>query len=318
MGGEGWTVTWKGRGWFDTFDAYQTFFGQALRAGLVTGMLVVPSVKYHLPGSQETFWKQEEYSFTTLRLLETWSAACGNRPMPLEKDFSPTLAGSERAGEQSKIGEWLKAVPGLIHRVAPGQVRVGLKIFNTLFEDDFQLQVLDTVHDANPGEDRADFMIYANRLFAPAKEFEGKLGVAYGGPDLSDRNLAVLERFLSVRSDARTRPAVRMDQLPISATGDIHSGRVAAEYLLRGASSFQMHTIFQLPNGRFSMTTGSKTEKSLHQLLLHPQDGLIAWLLDLKARFSWKQEMSVCQMAQWCQKHWKDVVAELHSANQNA
>ena len=317
-GDEGWTVTWKGRGWFDTFEAYQAFFCRALSTGIASDMLVVPSVKYHLPGTEETCWKKEEYSFTTLRLLGIWRAACGNRPMPLEKDFSPTLAGSERASQQAKIDEWLKAVPGLIHRASPGKVHVGLKIFNTLFEDDFQLQMLDRVHDAHPGEDRADFLIYANRLFAPAKEFEGKRGVAYGGPDLSDRNLSMLERFLSVHSDARTRPAGRMDQLPISATGDIHSGRVAAEYLLRGASTFQMHTIFQLPNRHFSMTTGSKTEKSLHRMLFHPQEGLIAWLLDLKGRLGWKQEMSVFQMAQWCQSNWKDVVAELCSANQNA
>ena len=312
LGDEGWTVTWKGRGWFDTFAAYLHFFGQALSVAQATNMLVVPSVKYHLPGGQETLWKQEEYSFTTLRLLETWGEACGNRPMPLEKDFSPTLAGSERATQQSKIGEWLKVVPGLIHRASPGKVRVGLKIFNTLFEDDFQLQMLDVVYNARLGEDRADFLVYANRLFDPAKEFEGKLGVAYGGPDLSDRNLAVLEKFLSVRSDAD-----RLGELPISATGDIHSGRGAAEYLLRGASSFQMHTIFQLPNGQFSMQAGSKTAKALHRLLFHPHEGLIAWLLDLKETFGWR-EMNVHQMAQWCQSNWKSVVEELSSANQNA
>ena len=312
LGDEGWTVTWKGRGWFDTFAAYLHFFGQALSVAQATNMLVVPSVKYHLPGGQETLWKQEEYSFTTLRLLETWGEACGNRPMPLEKDFSPTLAGSERATQQSKIGEWLKVVPGLIHRASPGKVRVGLKMFNTLFEDDFQLQMLDVVYNARLGEDRADFLVYANRLFDPAKEFEGKLGVAYGGPDLSDRNLAVLEKFLSVRSDAD-----RLGELPISATGDIHSGRGAAEYLLRGASSFQMHTIFQLPNRQFSMQAGSKTAKALHRLLFHPHEGLIACLLDLKETFGWK-EMNVHQMAQWCQSNWKSVVEELSSANQNA
>lgn len=313
MGDEGWTITWKGRGWFDTFAAYRHFFGQALSAAQPAGMLVVPSVKYHLPGVQETFWRQEEYSFTTLRLLETWREVCGDRPMPLEKDFSPTLAGDERATQQAKISEWLKAVPGLVHRAAPGEVRVGLKIFNTLFDDEFQLQMLETVHRARPGEERADFLVYANRLFDPAKKFEDKVGVAYGGPDLSNRNLAVLEEFLCLRSDAD-----RMDQLPISATGDIHSGRVAAEYLLRGGSSFQMHTIFQLPNGAFSMKTGSKTEKSLHHLLFHPQEGFIAWLLDLKGRFGWKQDMNVHQMAQWCPNNWKNVVEELSSANQNA
>jgi hypothetical protein len=313
MGEEGWTVTWKGRGWFDTFAAYRRFFAESIGAGQAADMLVVPSVKYHLPGGQETFWKQEEYSFTTLRLLETWIEACGNQPMPLEKDFSPTLAGDERATQQARIGEWLKAVPGLIHRAAPGKVRVGLKIFNTLFEDDFQLQMLDSVYRPQPEEDRADFLVYANRLYDPAKKFEDKVGVAYGGPDLSDRNLAVLEKFLSSRSNAD-----RLEELPLSATGDIHSGRIAAEYLLRGASTLQMHTIFQLPNGQFSMQRGSKTEKALHHLLFHPQEGLIAWLLDLKQRFGWEQAMNVHQMAQWCRKNWKNAVEELSSANQNA
>ena len=30
-GTEGWTVTWKGRGWYDTFEKYLEFFGEALR-----------------------------------------------------------------------------------------------------------------------------------------------------------------------------------------------------------------------------------------------------------------------------------------------
>jgi len=79
-----------------------------------------------------------------------------------------------------------------------------------------------------------------------------------------------------------------------------------------------MHTIFQMPNGYFSMTTGSKTERSLHQLLFHPQEGLIAWLLDLKARFGWKPGINVSQMAGWCRSNWKDVVETLNSARQGA
>ena len=44
-GGEGWTVTWKGRGWYDTFEEYLEFFGDALRVGQEVGMPVVPSCK---------------------------------------------------------------------------------------------------------------------------------------------------------------------------------------------------------------------------------------------------------------------------------
>jgi hypothetical protein len=210
--------------------------------------------------------------------------------------------------------KWLEGVPGLIHGAAPGRIRVGLKMFNALFEDDFQLRMLDAVHAARPGDARADFLVYANRLFDPAKTFEGKMGVAYGGPDLSSRNLAVLEKFLSCRTDAAGVPAGGTKQpvlLPLSATGNIHSGRIAAEYLLRGSSTFQMHTIFQLPNSVFAMNTGSKTEMALHHLLFHPQEGFLAWLLDLRNRFAWKKEMNVYRMAQWCQENWTTVTNEL-------
>ena len=37
-----------------------------------------------------------------------------------------------------------------------------------------------------------DFLVYANRLFDPDREFDGVRGIAYGGPDLSARNLDVL------------------------------------------------------------------------------------------------------------------------------
>ncbi len=306
-GDDGWTVTWKGRGWFDTFQAYCKLFDEALNVGEAAGMLVVPSVKYHLPTPAENFWKEDEYNFTTGALVETWDKYRSRSLMPLEKDFSPTLAGSERATQQAKILEWLRRVPGLIHRAAPGRVSVGLKIFNTLFEDHFQLRLLEAIHAPPPGEDRADFFVYANRLFDPAKTFEGKVGVAYGGPDLSDRNLAVLEKFLTARHTGPEQSGL----LPLSATGDIHSGRLAAEYLLRGASTFQMHTIFQLPDSEFAMRSGNKTEKALHHLLFHPQEGFIAWVLDLRRRFGWKAAANVRNMADWCHDNWKSLSAAL-------
>ena len=160
------------------------------------------------------------------------------------------------------------------------------------------------------GDARAEFLVYANRLFDPAKSFEDKVGVAYGGPDLSDRNLAALERYLAARLESLAA-AGAAPALPISATGDIHSGRIAAEYLLRGASSFQMHTLFQLPDSEFTMPGGGKTEKAIHRLLFEPQEGFITWVLDLRERFAWKPELNVLEMATWCQHNWKNVTESL-------
>lgn len=163
----GWTVTWKGRGWYGSFDAYQSLFEQSLSIGEAACMVVVPSVKYHLPTPEEEFWKEEEYTFTTAALVETWSKFHAREPMPLEKDFSPTLAGSERAAQQAKILEWLQTVPRLVHRATPGKVSVGLKVFNTLFEDHFQVEMLREIEATPSGNTRADFLVYANRLFDP-------------------------------------------------------------------------------------------------------------------------------------------------------
>ena len=306
-GAAGWTLTWNGRGWFDTFEAYRKLFEEALIVAEPARMLVVPSVKYHLPTPEESFWKEDEYQFTTRALLEVWSKHHRDRPMPLEKDFSPTLAGSGRAIQQAKILEWVSAVPGLIHRAAPGRVSVGLKLFNTLFGDDFQVRMLQAAHDAAPGQVRADFLVYANRLFDPGREFAGKVGVAYGGPDLSERNLACLERFLSAQRKQSNQSDAAPAPLPLSATGDVHSGRIAVEYLLRGASSFQMHTLFQLPDTEFSMVSGTKTEKGLHHLPFHPEDGFLAWILDLRARFNLRVELNVSSMAEWCRANWSAV-----------
>lgn len=312
-GSEGWTVTWKGRGWFDTFTAYLNLFDQALRLGAGAGMVIAPSVKYHLPTPQEDVWKEEEYNFTTAALVDVWQRHHGEEAMPLEKDFSPTLAGSGHAAQQAKILEWLERVPGLIHGAAPGRVAVGLKLFNALFEDDFQVRMLEFTESAPAGAGRADFLIYANRLFDPQRQFEDKVGVAYGGPDLSDRNLAALENYLSLAAGAplgegRER---RGSPLPLSASGDIYSGRIAAEYLLRGAASFQMHTLFQLPDGEFAMRAGNKTEKALHRLLFDPGEGFLAWLLDLRQRFGWDPEGDVEAVARWCRAHWPEIASSL-------
>lgn len=275
-GRSGWTITWKGRGWWHSFEDYLELVRNAAAIGRDHRMLVIPSCKFHLPTSDDEPWKVSEYEYTTGRLEETWRDCWPDLPMPLEKDFSPTLAGSDRAKQKTRILEWLAQVPRLVRRSASGPLRLGLKLFNAMFEDEFQVEMLRSVLDADP-EGRPDSLTFANRLFDPNKEFDGKRGVAYGGPDLSDRNLSVLDDYLAGLN--RAQPAFA--GIPVSATGDIHSGRTALEYALRGCSSFQLHTFFQLPATEYVRKQGSKVERALHLLYFHPEDGLIAWLRHL-------------------------------------
>src|SRR5712691_8665661 len=172
--GVGWTVTWKGRGWDRSFDDYLALARAAwdfTRAGL---LLTVPSVKYHLPRLNEPF-RDDEYAFTTHAL----SHACGQTPLLLEKDFSPTLAGDPLADEKQQILRWLREVPAKIK--AHANVRLAMKLMNARFDDDFQLEMVKAAASA-------DALVVFNRLF------DTDLGVAYGGPELSDRNLRVLDR----------------------------------------------------------------------------------------------------------------------------
>ena len=296
-GTTGWNVTWKGRGWYDTFDAYLKFFADSLAVGNEARMLIVPSCKYHLPRPEEESWRVEEYNYTTRRLHEIWEEQMPGAVMPIEKDFSPTLAGSDRAAQVNTINRWLTVVTGLMHRATqPKRISVGLKLFNAMFEDSFQVEMLRLVSEECLSEERPDFLIYANRLFNPNREFDGQIGVAYGGPDLSRRNLAVMAQLRALEQ----RGEIASCELPISATGNIDSGAMATEYLLRGASTFQMHTFFQLPSSEYRMQAGTKTERALHELYFNPQRGLIACLLRLRRFFDWPPEWNVRHMAEFC------------------
>jgi hypothetical protein len=297
-GSDGWTVTWKGRGWYDTFKEYLEFFGEALRIGEDSEMLVIPSCKYHLPRTHEGEWKLGEYEYTTRKLLQVWQEH-GPRglSMPIEKDFSPTLAGSDRAAQTNIILQWLLHVTGLIRRAAsPSQIKVGLKVFNAVFDDAFQLEMLRAINERCEAEEVPDFLVYGNRLFDPDRELDGIRGVVYGGPDLSDRNLAVLRNMRTLEQLGQ----IPICRLPISATGNIVTGRIATEYLMCGASSFQLHTYFQLPSSEYKMKTGSKTARALHELYFHPEEGLLAWLLHLRREFDWPVEWNIKQMAEFC------------------
>ncbi len=250
-GKQGWTVTWKGRGWDKSLDEYLELYRDALRLGAAAGVPVAASMKCHLPPDGEPF-AEAEYAHTVTRL-----AAVGGKEMILEKDFSPTLAGDARAASLEAIGRWIAEVPKLVK--AQARVTLGLKLMNALQGDGLQVEMVRAA--AASG---ADFVVAFNRLFDP------KRGVAFGGWDLSDRNLRVLDVCQG------------LTRLPrLSATGNICSGRVMAEYALRGATSGQLHTYFQLPLSAYPATAGSRSARALHALLYHPEEGLIAWMLSL-------------------------------------
>jgi len=252
-GRTGWTVTWKGRGWDRTLDEYLALVQVGRDLTRARSLLVVPSVKYHLPRLDESF-RDAEYAYTTRGLAGAW----GESPLLVEKDFSPTLAGDSLAGDRDQILRWVRDVPGRIRAASPIPVRIAVKLMNARFDDAFQLEMLQAAFGA-------DALVCFNRLFDQAA------GVAYGGWDLSDRNLRVLDAMA---------PGVRPG---LCGTGNICSGRMIVEYARRGCESVQLHTFFQLPLSEYPATHGSRTQRALHALLFDPRDGLVAALLALEA-----------------------------------
>ena len=260
-GRDGWTVTWKGRGWDRSLADYLALVrvGRDLtRAGR---LLVVPSVKYHLPRLVEPF-REDEYRHTTAQLANAWREP----PLLMEKDFSPTLAGDALADDRAQILRWLREVPGRIRAASPIPVRVAVKLMNARFSDAFQVEMMN----ASVG---ADALVCFNRLFDAAR------GVAYGGWELSDRNLRVLETHLTPGANPG-----------LTGTGNICSGRMILEYASRGCESVQLHTFFQLPLSEYPATHGSRPQRALHALVFHPRDGLIAGMLELESRGGFERQ----------------------------
>ncbi|HEY3279375.1 MAG TPA: hypothetical protein VGJ83_02600 [Gemmatimonadales bacterium] len=259
--GDGWTVTWKGRGWDRSFEEYLALVRVARDLTRAGRLVAVPSVKYHLPRLDEPF-RDDEYAFTTRALADAW----GDPPLPLEKDFSPTLAGDPLADEKAQILRWLREVPARIR--AHATVRLAMKLMNARFDDDFQREMMEAASGA-------DALVVFNRLFDPVAK------VAYGGPELSERNLRVLARLTP--GALKGLPSVASPGIPdLSGTGGISSGRLIVDYARRGCSAVQLHTFFQLPLEEYPATGGSRTQRALHKLVFDPRDGLIAAMFDLE------------------------------------
>jgi len=273
----GWTVTWKGRGWPGSLSDYCTFLGNALHHGAENGLVVVPSVKYHLPGLGELH-RVDEYDYTTKALERVWTQSVSS-PLLLEKDLSPTLAGHARAEDRTVVLEWLANLATWIRGAA--EVRLGIKVMNAVYDDAFQLDMLRTLM---RDEAKPDFLIVFNRLF------DKERGVAYGGWDLSDRNLLALENAHELG----------IPLVPLSATGNICSGRMMVEYALRGCENGQVHTFFQVPRSEYIATGASRSRCALYTLCLDPNSGLVPWLWSLNESGHLEQQNGIV--------HFRDIV----------
>lgn len=264
-GRDGWTVTWAGRGWDGSLADYLDFARESMALGVQARVPIVPSAKFHLPSGGGDYGVAE-YQHTTRMLEDAWHQAGVPGTLILEKDFSPTLAGDSRAADRNDVLRWLTDVPRLIQASSGQGVQLGVKVMNALFDDAFQLEMLERLTSApNATDSPVAFIVVFNRLYDPRES------VAFGGWDLSERNLRVLDMARQARVPIP----------PCSATGNICSGRVMIEYARRGCENGQLHTFFQLPNREYIATGGNRTARALFTLLMHPGQGLVPWLWHL-------------------------------------
>ena len=88
--------------------------------------------------------------------------------------------------------------------------------------------------------------------------------------------------FYSEETLASARDMIERVLMP-RVVGRDFEGPEAIDAALRGCSSVQLHTFFQLPLEEYPATDGSRTQRALHALIFDPQDGLIAVMLEREA-----------------------------------
>lgn len=272
-GEQGWTVSWKGRGWSESFQSYLEFVETSFKLGVPKDCLIVPSCQLPLYRGPENP-HAEEYAYTLGALGKVLQKA--DQPA-LELDLSPTLLKDGPPPCAQETAEQLHWVISETRQHLPDNIKLGLKLFNLQsFADQLAL-----VQAGAQVWNQLDWLTLANRLFSPER------GISYGGYDLSNRNLAVLD---SIRSEEE-ESGEQILPPSISATGNICSGRMLVEYAIRGCTTGQLHTYFQLPKGEYGYDLGSRTLSALHELMFNPKEGLVASLEALRKQFGLEGEL---------------------------
>ncbi len=265
-GRDGWTVTWKGRGWVKGIDAYIELYRISLEQN--PGYPVIPSMMVAVADPELA---KEQGKYCIGRLSDVFRTSGSSKKFLIEIDISPTLSLLPGSEDDETFSGWVRNSVAAFRDGLAGRGQSIVKIPNAGRGAGYQLDLVKAALDE--GGNSIAAMIVGNRLFDRTGEFEGQKGIAYGGWDLSNINLETLSLF--------DEKGIHVDLI---GTGNICSGRMMAEYAIRGCDSGQLHTFFQLPPKacRASGGNGGRVWRALRELLFHPDDGLIATLLGLE------------------------------------
>jgi hypothetical protein len=261
------SLAWVECGWYDNLEVYAEFLRTALEVAGRRRMPVIPAVRVGVNARGQASPAEAKY---TVRLLqEVWHGAHPDQPMPLEVEVLPEVRGLPPARKKESLLRAFRGVAGFLRASSehPKYLRAGLKLGAAPFDAAFQARALEAALGA---ADQPAFLVLFDRLRRFERRRGGRRAISFGGAELARRNFAALDRVGRA--------------VEFSALGDVTTGRRMVEYALRGATSGQMHTIFQLPESAYRRKTGNRVDKALHELVFHPVHGLAAAMLHVKAR----------------------------------
>jgi len=265
-GRDGWTVTWRGRGWDKGFEAYVDFYRTVLDSN--HGYLVIPSLMVDVTSRERA---AEQAANCLGQLIDVFGSAGSEYEFLVEIDISPTLNLLPGADDDRTFRRYVAVSVDAFRKGLNGRGKCIVKIPNGGRDADFQVRLVQDSLDIGGGAVKA--VIAGNRLFDKSGEFEGQVGIAYGGWDLSNINLMTLDGMKNVGL-----------YIPVIATGNICSGKIMAEYAVRGCLAGEIHTFFQLKPSAYRAPSGEGglTWRALREIIFHPDDGLVAIMMKLE------------------------------------
>ena len=255
-GRTGWTVTWKGRGWDRSFDDYLALVraaGDLTRAG---ALLAVPSVKYHLPRLDEPFrvggyrlHHEPDRGGVGRRRRCRWRRT--SRPRSPATRW-PTSARGSSAG-CARCRAQIRRAAG----AAP--LRLAIKLMNARFDDAFQREMLAAAAGA-------DALVCFNRLWDAGRRRVRRLGPERAQPARAARGATGAGAIAAARRHRKR--LLRPDG------ARLRPGRAARASSCTPSSSSRSR--------EYPAVAGSRTQRALHALLFHPDEGLVAGMLELE------------------------------------